>query len=217
MDNSNTCVDCGAIVLVPYQIRHVPTYNAWMKSPELQELTCSEPFSLEEEYKMQRSWCEDDDKFTFIVMHDPSKQLHPPVILKDKVLDIVEDTSKMIGDVNIFFQNEFVDEDDDDADPTKPPSDETITVGELELMIAKPLNRGHGFGTAMVGAFLHYLEQSGLANDKTIAKYRVKIGSSNVPSIRLFKHHGFKQVKYISFFDQVELERKRDTAPKVRS
>ena len=32
-----------------------------MKSPELQQLTASEPLSLEQEYDMQRSWREDND------------------------------------------------------------------------------------------------------------------------------------------------------------
>lgn len=32
-----------------------------MKSPELQQLTASEPLTLEQEYDMQRSWREDSD------------------------------------------------------------------------------------------------------------------------------------------------------------
>lgn len=32
-----------------------------MKSPELQQLTASEPLTLEQEFDMQRSWREDDD------------------------------------------------------------------------------------------------------------------------------------------------------------
>lgn len=32
-----------------------------MKSEDLQKLTASEPLTLEEEYDMQKSWCEDDD------------------------------------------------------------------------------------------------------------------------------------------------------------
>lgn len=36
-------------------------YHEWMKSEELQQLTASEPLTLDEEYKMQKSWFEDDD------------------------------------------------------------------------------------------------------------------------------------------------------------
>lgn len=32
-----------------------------MKSAELQQLTASEPLTLEQEYDMQKSWREDDD------------------------------------------------------------------------------------------------------------------------------------------------------------
>lgn len=46
-----------------------------MKSKELQKLTASEPLTLEEEYKMQKSWRDDADseiykntKLNFIIM-----------------------------------------------------------------------------------------------------------------------------------------------------
>jgi hypothetical protein len=45
---------------VPYHADHVPLYNAWMQTPELLELTASEPLSLEEEYENQVSWREDE-------------------------------------------------------------------------------------------------------------------------------------------------------------
>ena len=36
-------------------------YHRWMRSTELQELTASEPLTLQEEYAMQQSWRDDDD------------------------------------------------------------------------------------------------------------------------------------------------------------
>ncbi|KAF9573060.1 N-acetyltransferase 9, partial [Lunasporangiospora selenospora] len=48
-------------VLVPYLKRHVEHYNKWMQSPELLEMTASEPLTIEEEYEMQRSWREDEN------------------------------------------------------------------------------------------------------------------------------------------------------------
>ena len=42
-------VEGALVALVPYAPEHVAAYHAWMEDPELQELTGSEPLSLEEE------------------------------------------------------------------------------------------------------------------------------------------------------------------------
>lgn len=48
------------VALVPYKPEHVLRYHEWMKSPFLQEMTASEPLTLEEEYEMQQSWHQDE-------------------------------------------------------------------------------------------------------------------------------------------------------------
>ncbi|KAJ3310220.1 hypothetical protein HDV04_005159 [Boothiomyces sp. JEL0838] len=60
--NSTIALVNSSVVLVPYIKEHVPVYHEWMKDPFLQEMTASEPLSLEEEYEMQQSWYEDEKK-----------------------------------------------------------------------------------------------------------------------------------------------------------
>nr|XP_028572642.1 N-acetyltransferase 9 isoform X2 [Podarcis muralis] len=116
--NQNTVLQGKRVTLVPYTSAHVPKYHEWMKSEELQRLTASEPLSLEQEYEMQRSWREDADKCTFIVL-DTDKW--------SKQTTTEEDC--MVGDVNLFLT--------DSEDPT---------LGEIEIMIAEASYRGRGFG-----------------------------------------------------------------------
>ena len=70
--NQNTKLIAEDFTLVPYLPKHVEKYHNWMKSQELQELTASEPLSIEKEYEMQKSWREDDDKLTFIILSNDS-------------------------------------------------------------------------------------------------------------------------------------------------
>lgn len=66
--NYNTVLISSKASLVPYKPDHVERYHAWMQDPFLLEMTASEPLSMEEEIEMQKSWRDDDNKCTFIVL-----------------------------------------------------------------------------------------------------------------------------------------------------
>ena len=80
--------------LVPYRRAHVLRYNQWMQDPELLELTCSEPLTLEQEFQNQRSWHADPLKLTFILC---ARDDDDGGAIPDDL------TSGMCGDVNAFL------------------------------------------------------------------------------------------------------------------
>ncbi|XP_050665895.1 alpha/beta-tubulin-N-acetyltransferase 9 isoform X2 [Leptidea sinapis] len=124
--NSNLKIVSRNIILVPYTPLHVIKYHNWMKSKELQNLTASEPLSLSEEYEMQKSWKEDDDKCTFIILD------------KDKYLKCNDEVDSMIGDTNIFI------------------TDKALAQGEIEIMIAEESARGKKYGWEAVTTMLWF-------------------------------------------------------------
>ncbi|XP_072260048.1 alpha/beta-tubulin-N-acetyltransferase 9 [Pyxicephalus adspersus] len=125
--NEDTVLRGQRVMLVPYEPHHVIRYHEWMKSEELQKLTASEPLTLEQEYDMQHSWREDNDKCTFIILDAVRWDQGCP-----------EDQC-MVGDVNLFI-----------VDPENP------TLAEIEIMIAEPTCRGKGFGKESVRLMLFY-------------------------------------------------------------
>lgn len=88
--NENVAIKGNLVKLVPYCAKHVPKYHEWMQSQELQELTASEPLTLEQEYEMCRSWQEDEDKLTFILLDLGRED---------------GDLGQMCGDVNLFLND----------------------------------------------------------------------------------------------------------------
>ncbi|KAJ4370773.1 hypothetical protein N0V83_005295 [Neocucurbitaria cava] len=234
--NENDAILTPRILLVPYSAHHVPTYHTWMQDEDLQKLTASEPLTLEEEYAMQRSWRSDADKLTFIVCTAPQDHVNVGSIAPEK-LDAPE---HMIGDVNLFlYEDEDEDEDEEAVEQAAGHGHVTkvgeakpkALIGELEIMIARPEQRGKGLARETLIAFLWYISTypasilaeydsdtttntrveveaaGGDRGARTWLKYlRVKIDKDNVRSIRLFEGVGFTRTSgEANYFGEVEL------------
>ena len=133
--NARTAVWTELLVLVPYRACHVPKYHGWMQSAELQQLTASEPLTLSEEYAMQQSWLNDDNKCTFIVLDRAALEGGG------------DQLAAMVGDVNLFLL------------------DDPAGAAEAEVMIAERWARGTGRGRQAAAAMLRYgAETLGLAH-----------------------------------------------------
>ncbi|KAJ1964667.1 hypothetical protein GGI12_001269 [Dipsacomyces acuminosporus] len=176
--NEHLAIIGDKVILVPYEKEHVPRYHEWMKSPFLQEMTGSEPLSIDEEYAMQRSWRMDDDKCTFIILaKDPAA----------KPADCsIYDSSSMIGDVNFYLNNVY--------NPHE---------AELEVMIAEEGCSGQGIATEVLKLMMHYA-----VNDVNVTDFVVRIKETNAASIHIFeKKFGFKETERSSAFKEVTLRR----------
>ena len=77
-------IEGDKVILIKYLLEHVVIYNQWLKDPELQEMTASEPLTIEEEQDLQADWESDPKKWIFIVL--------------DK-----SDEGKPVGDVDLFL------------------------------------------------------------------------------------------------------------------
>ena len=171
--NRDLVLQAGVVTLVPYRAEHVPTYHGWMSDPWLQEMTASEPLSLEEEYAMCKSWQEDEDKLTFIL------------------LDSTAGTGidAMVGDVNLFFHAWLREEGDAD-----------YAVAEIEVMIGEPSARRKGMATAAVQTMLDYAATE-LATRKFVAKIKMSnepslaMFSSRLGFVEVDRDDGFQEIE----------------------
>lgn len=186
--NENIRIIGQKVILVPYRKHHVVKYHEWMSIKEIQELTSSEPLTLEEEYEMQTKWQNDPDKLTFIVLR---KDLYEYSSSNDNQKREIE---SMIGDVNCFFYGDF--------------DDDNKYLGELEIMIVDKQNRGSGFGSESIRLMINYC-LSYIENPKII-EFVVKINEENESSINMFKKIGFQFSKKISVFNQIEYKIEAD-------
>lgn len=167
------------VILVPYEAKHVEKYHRWMQNEELQQLTASEPLTLEQEYAMQKSWREDDDKCTFLILE---KSVY------EKTGDEIE---ALIGDTNIFLLE--ADDDEDGVD---------LKTGEIEIMIAEQPARGKRYGWESTLLMLAFG-----AKKLNLRRYRAITKDSNAKAIGMFTKMGFKEVKRVPVFQEVTFEK----------
>ena len=75
-------------------------------------------------------------------------------------------TSSMVGDVNLFFNDQ----------------DNDLSIAEIEIMIAEPKARGKGMGKEGAGMMMCY------AVDKLgVKRFYCKVSEDNVASLRMFE------------------------------
>ncbi|KZT18317.1 acyl-CoA N-acyltransferase [Neolentinus lepideus HHB14362 ss-1] len=184
--NQDTVLLGSKVILVPYTKEHVKKYHEWMLDDRLRELTASEPLTLDEEYQMQRRWRDDDDKLTFIILSRPPAselpQLTPTAFATDPAFP-------MIGDVNMFFKAALDD-------------DEELEV-EVEVMIAEPAYRRQGRAREALSLLIAYAKAPPLSVPHSVLLAR--IAEDNKPSIALFETLGFRVVKRVDAFREVEM------------
>lgn len=137
----------------------------------------------------------------------------------------------MIGDIN-FFLYPWDEEDDDDGEGQTSSSGPTRYIGEVDIMIADPKDRGKGLGRATVATFLHYIvhhsaeilreyasgEAKGQNSDAKPAELRllmVKIKANNEGSIALFNSLGFTQQGGTNYFGEIKMTLDLDNFPRI--
>lgn len=158
-----------------------------MQSPVLRHLTASEPLSLHDEYAMQQSWQNDQDKLTFIVLARPPHAAPDDALTDDDIRAL-----PMIGDVNLFLKGS--------------PQDDDFEA-EVEVMIAEPAYRRQRLAHTALSLLLAYATSPASPAPLPVPPARLvaRIGQDNAPSIRLFESLGFEVVRRVDVFNELEM------------
>ncbi|XP_067100830.1 N-acetyltransferase 9 isoform X1 [Osmerus mordax] len=227
--NEDTLLEGKNVVLVPYNADHVPRYHQWMESSELQQLTASEPLTLEQEYDMQSSWREDDDSehvytHTHNHTHTPKKgnggqplllsglfvfrsyvSLHSSFHSSPECTFIILDKQRWADPAMQEEQCMVGDVNIFLTDPSDP------SLAELEIMIAEPCYRGKGLGKEVTWMMICYgVTKLG------IQKFEAKIGLDNKVSIAMFKKFHFHELSVSEVFKEVTLGLTVDKAMRTK-
>lgn len=165
---------------------------------------------------MQRSWREDEDKCTFIVLSQKEvRSVIPESCAEGTVLPtnfVASTVGCMAGDVNLFL-SEYEPDDEDDVssdalDSSKNNADapeqgkRVYRQAEIDIMIAAPHHQRSGMGREAVRLMLQYA-----TTQLSIDRFFCRINASNTASLRLFRSESFTDCGYAACFDQYTLER----------
>uniref|UniRef100_A0AAG5DIH2 N-acetyltransferase domain-containing protein n=1 Tax=Anopheles atroparvus TaxID=41427 RepID=A0AAG5DIH2_ANOAO len=189
--NGNLKIVGTKVILVPYESKHVETYHEWMKNEELQQLTASEPLTLDEEYQMQKSWREDEDKCTFLILD------------RERFEKTNDEIAALVGDTNIFLLSRA--EDDEALLGQAEEEDSKGRTGEIEIMIAEATVRGKRYGweaTLLMLLFgVEYLH---------IRQYLAITKDTNSKAMQMFERMKFRETKRTPVFQEVTFARTVD-------
>ncbi|XP_022654002.1 N-acetyltransferase 9-like protein [Varroa destructor] len=193
--NENTALVGVSVVLVPYETHHVEKYHKWMENADLQLLTGSEALTLEQEFDMQRTWREDADKCTFIIL---DRSILEASAGRDEI-------SAMVGDVNLFAiqlddDHENAAQEQANAQPAKKNETALWQAAECEIMIAEETARRKGYGREAMLLMMKYA-----AENFCPRVFVAKIKSDNTISQNMFNKMGFVKQSESEIFHEVTM------------
>uniref|UniRef100_A0A914XQ94 N-acetyltransferase domain-containing protein n=1 Tax=Plectus sambesii TaxID=2011161 RepID=A0A914XQ94_9BILA len=185
-ENATTQLVGDKLILIPYLAEHVPKYHGWMQDEQLRAQTASEPLTLEEEYDMQRSWAEDADKCTFIILS------------RERLLAGASSVNAMVGDVNLFFT--------DTCDRSS---------AELEIMIAESTEQRKGLGLAASAMMMLYAVEKlgvrtftakiGSKNEKSLRMFKEKLAFEQISFSEVFDEVTLELIVNDSAIERLQL------------
>lgn len=113
-------------------------------------------------------------------------------------------TGALIGDTNLFLNQDYFLSGSDDESAQHEMNNETI-VAEAEIMIAEPEARGKGFGKEALLLMLKYGQM-----ELGVQEFVSKIGFDNVASQNLFRKIRFDEQSRSDVFQEIALKRTVD-------
>ena len=193
----------------------------------MQELTASEPLSLEEEYEMQETWRDDPKKCTFIILSFQGNAAPSVASVSagddEGVLDTVEvgvdtasspptppvESHSALPSISSTPMMQHITTSADGNLVIRMIGDVNIFLhdrddpgnAEIEIMIAEKQFTRKGIATEALSIMMIYG-----AKCLGVHRYFAKISESNVASMSLFSKLGYREVNYVAAFQEYEFE-----------